>query len=69
MALEIVGDNLALVVFKVAGHFDKLFIFDWKAGHTKLVRYFFPISHPTILTVLDSTMKLRRPTMDVTKSL
>ncbi|KAF8673473.1 hypothetical protein AX14_005391 [Amanita brunnescens Koide BX004] len=36
MALEIVGDNLALVVFKVAGHFDKLFIFDWKAGHTKL---------------------------------
>lgn len=68
IALEIVGDNLALVIFNATGNFrihkrfrDKLFIFDWKAGHKKLVRYFFPIFRPTILTFLDSIMKLRRP--------
>jgi hypothetical protein len=41
IAMEIVGDNLALVVNNGGRINDKLYIFDWKTGHRKLVRYSF----------------------------
>ena len=42
IAMEIVGESLALVVNNRGGRFrDKLFIFNWKTGHKKLVGYCF----------------------------
>ncbi|KAM6499876.1 hypothetical protein JOM56_005384 [Amanita muscaria] len=58
---RIVGDNLALVVHNDDGMFsDKLFIFDWKTGHKRLVSnpfYFLPLV--IIQTNYSNTTQLR----------
>jgi hypothetical protein len=64
VALEIAGDNLALLVG--THRMAQLFIFDWKTGHKRLVRSY---ANPSpfslnICLFYDSNIKLRRtPTL------